>query len=376
MHNFDTMGPMTFDKFSSLVLRLLLNERNEVMRFERDVEQTYTALGGGTATDVRGGTVMIGRLRKLCTTCHLSVSLDALVQEMDTDGSGKLEFDEVETMLKGEVVPIPGSTAEKLISKYGKLPTVEYLEIDKELGTRAVQEEIAVVAPTYVMEENHNLGAMSESFGDQHSDADDDVHSTFNCFADAGTTSHGDALSLRMGSMRTSNKGSLRQVIPMASTLQNRLNRILSESAFERERRDKTLQRVDAELHEESKRQYISYDMSAVPCPDRRKIPIFARETNTTRKVTWEVPQQRKPLHEPLRRNGLASKRIKAMTAQTKNDLSQGEFTPSKFISPIPRRRSPPRTPLSAGATKLRERLQWRLENSVYFSDPEPKGSP
>ena len=96
MHDFRRDGPVTPGGFEAIVARIHASQSDRTVTDEAEVLHTFTALGGGETKD---GAVMVGRLRKLCMSNNLSVSLDALIHEMDSAGSGKLEYGKVRAHL-------------------------------------------------------------------------------------------------------------------------------------------------------------------------------------------------------------------------------------------------------------------------------------
>ena len=56
----------------------------------------YVALGGNAD---RSGTINAERLRKTCQYFQLTIDIDKLIKQYDTDGSGEIDYDEFKAML-------------------------------------------------------------------------------------------------------------------------------------------------------------------------------------------------------------------------------------------------------------------------------------
>lgn len=64
---------------------------------ESDTIDAFVALGGGAD---RSGEISTEKLRKIIKDFGLTIDIDSLIREADTDKSGFIDYDEFRTMMK------------------------------------------------------------------------------------------------------------------------------------------------------------------------------------------------------------------------------------------------------------------------------------
>jgi len=112
---------LTLDQWLRAILHIKRNEVTEA-KLSTDTHNAFSALGGD---DGGGGVVDAGKFRLLVKDFDLGVDVDQLIANADTDGSGKLEYDEfvgILTEMFGKeeelsIVPLPNQGPQKTSTK-------------------------------------------------------------------------------------------------------------------------------------------------------------------------------------------------------------------------------------------------------------------
>ena len=86
----DGSGSIEFPEF----LKVIEQQKEQManMDDETDVLAAFVALGGKPD---KGGSINADKLRRTVKAFELTIDIDQLIQEADTDGSGVIEYDEV-----------------------------------------------------------------------------------------------------------------------------------------------------------------------------------------------------------------------------------------------------------------------------------------
>eukprot|EP00756_Hemistasia_phaeocysticola_P064389 Hpha_TRINITY_DN7757_c0_g1::TRINITY_DN7757_c0_g1_i1::g.85419::m.85419 len=90
------------------VVRLLEEEKAKFSRPpppDSDTIQAFVAMGGGEELDEKGGEVHADLLRRMVHNFNLTLDIEKLIKEVDTDGSGEISFDEFSEMFRTEFPP-------------------------------------------------------------------------------------------------------------------------------------------------------------------------------------------------------------------------------------------------------------------------------
>lgn len=92
----ENVGSLTFDKFKSIVLEKRENERGSS---DADLLDAFVAMGGNPDG---GGCVDADKLiETIKKEFEMTIDIEALINEVDEDGSGEIEFDEFKELLAG-----------------------------------------------------------------------------------------------------------------------------------------------------------------------------------------------------------------------------------------------------------------------------------
>jgi calmodulin len=84
----DGNGEVDFGEF----LEVVQNRKLEALEDDgADLIESYVAMGGDADT---GGCIQADKLREMVRKFELAIDIEALIREVDTDGSGEIEFDE------------------------------------------------------------------------------------------------------------------------------------------------------------------------------------------------------------------------------------------------------------------------------------------
>ena len=99
----DGSGSIEFPEFLKVIEAQ--KEASAAQNDESDLIDAFVAMGG--LTD-KSGHVEAEKLRRTIKAFELTVDIDRLIEETDTDGSGEIDYDE----FKGECRSFPVSTAQ------------------------------------------------------------------------------------------------------------------------------------------------------------------------------------------------------------------------------------------------------------------------
>ena len=89
-------GELTFYQFKQIVIEKRENERGSS---DNDLLDAYVAMGGD---EDGGGCVDADKLiETIKKEFEMTIDIEALIQEVDEDGSGEIEFDEFKELLAG-----------------------------------------------------------------------------------------------------------------------------------------------------------------------------------------------------------------------------------------------------------------------------------
>mmetsp|Transcript_13119 Transcript_13119/g.31022 ORF Transcript_13119/g.31022 Transcript_13119/m.31022 type:complete len:148 (-) Transcript_13119:128-571(-) len=90
----DNSGEIEFSEF----LKVIENQKVSAAQVsdETDTVEAFVALGGNTD---KSGEISTEKLRTVVKEFGLTIDLDRLIREIDTDGSGKVDYEEFKAMM-------------------------------------------------------------------------------------------------------------------------------------------------------------------------------------------------------------------------------------------------------------------------------------
>mmetsp|Transcript_2649 Transcript_2649/g.9347 ORF Transcript_2649/g.9347 Transcript_2649/m.9347 type:complete len:148 (-) Transcript_2649:1338-1781(-) len=90
----DKSGEIEFTEF----LKVIENQKEAAAAAASDADtvEAFVALGGNID---RTGTISADKLRNVCKEFGLTIDIDKLIRETDTDGSGEIDYEEFKGML-------------------------------------------------------------------------------------------------------------------------------------------------------------------------------------------------------------------------------------------------------------------------------------